>query len=104
VTTGSRISACFTNAANTGRKLLIPYITAGDPSLDVSLDLMHSMVDAGADIIELGIPFSDPMADGPVIQAASERALRNGVRLVDVIELVARFRQRDADTPVVLMG
>lgn len=100
--TQSRIAACF--AKDTSRKLLVPYITAGDPDLDTTLALMHTLVKAGADVIELGIPFSDPMADGPVIQAACERALKNNVTLVQVIETVKRFRETDSDTAVVLMG
>ena len=102
-----RIAACFArNAAVDGaaRKCLVPYITAGDPDLDTTLALMHTLVDNGADVIELGIPFSDPMADGPVIQAACERALEGGTRLVDVLDLVARFRETDEATAVVLMG
>ena len=99
---GTRIGARFADAP--GRRLLVPYITAGDPDLDVTLALMHTLAESGADIIELGIPFSDPMADGPVIQAACERALAHGTRLVDVIDLVARFRETDDRTAVVLMG
>ncbi len=98
----SRIAACF--AADKQRKLLVPYITAGDPDLDTTLALMHTLVKAGSDVIELGIPFSDPMADGPVIQAACERALKNNVTLVQVMETVKRFRQTDKKTAVVLMG
>ncbi len=86
------------------RKLIIPFITAGDPDLATSLDLMHTLVKAGADVIELGIPFSDPMADGPVIQAANERALEKGASLAQIIDLVAQFRQTNKKTPVVLMG
>ena len=97
-----RIAARF--AAVPGRRLLVPYITAGDPDLDTTLALMRTLVENGADVIELGIPFSDPMADGPVIQAACERALAGGTRLVDVIDLVARFRETDDTTAVVLMG
>lgn len=100
----SRIEAAFARLAQEKRKALIPFITAGDPSLDVTLALMHALVEAGVDVIELGVPFSDPMADGPVIQRASERALKAGVGLVDVLKLVARFRARDSVTPVVLMG
>jgi len=91
-------------AARDGGKLLIPYITAGDPDLDTTLALMHTLVASGCDIIELGIPFSDPMADGPVIQLACERALKAGTRLIDVLETVRRFRETDDDTAVVLMG
>jgi tryptophan synthase alpha chain len=76
-----------------GRKALIPYVVAGDPSLDVTLPLMHALVDSGADIIELGVPFSDPMSEGPVIQLAHERALASGTSLRDALELVTRFRQ-----------
>ena len=105
--TSGRIAACFAAEPEGGErrhKLLVPYITAGDPDLETTLALMETLVSNGADIIELGVPFSDPMADGPVIQAACERALAGGTRLVDVIELVARFRERDGSTPVVLMG
>ncbi|MFK7995948.1 MAG: tryptophan synthase subunit alpha [Granulosicoccus sp.] len=97
-----RIAQRFANAA--GRKLLVPYITAGDPDLDTTLALMHTLVKAGSDVIELGIPFSDPMADGPVIQAACERALKQNVTLVQVIETVKRFRETDSETAIVLMG
>src|SRR5690625_2723050 len=83
---------------------LIPYITAGDPSPKATLMLMHALTKAGADILELGVPFSDPMADGPVIQRAAERALAQGMSLKKVLDLVAEFRQQDPDTPVVLMG
>lgn len=100
----SRIDNCLANLKAEGRKALIPYITAGDPDRDLTVPLMHTMVEAGADIIELGVPFSDPMADGPVIQRASERALKQRVSLRDVIGMVSEFRQKDADTPVVLMG
>ena len=101
-----RIAKCFASArdGSVQRKLLVPYITAGDPDLDTTLELMHTLVKAGADVIELGIPFSDPMADGPVVQAACERALKNNVSLVQVIETVKRFRETDNDTAVVLMG
>lgn len=98
----SRIAAHFSQAGN--RKLLVPYITAGDPDLGVTLALMHTLVEAGADVIELGIPFSDPMADGPVIQAACERALKNNVTLVQVMETVKQFRETNNTTAVVLMG
>jgi tryptophan synthase alpha chain len=99
-----RIDATFAKLRAAGRTALIPYVTAGDPSLASTLPLMHALTAAGADIIELGVPFSDPMADGPVIQRASERALAQGVRLGDVLDVVTEFRQRDAMTPVVLMG
>ncbi len=100
----SRIQARFTALQAQSRKALIPYITAGDPRSDTTVPMMHAMVTAGADIIELGVPFSDPMADGPVIQAACERALANGVALSDVLAMVRSFREEDTETPVVLMG
>lgn len=87
-----------------GRKALIPYITAGDPAPGVTVGLMHALVRAGADVIELGVPFSDPMADGPTIQLACERALAHHTGLWNVIEMVAEFRRQDSQTPVVLMG
>lgn len=98
----SRIQQTFANLAQ--RKALIPYITVGDPNLATTLQLMHSMVENGADILELGVPFSDPMADGATIQRAVERALANGVSLRDVLNTVAQFRQTNQHTPVVLMG
>lgn len=100
----SRITARFDTLGRQARKALIPYITAGDPEPSVTVALMHAMVEAGADIIELGIPFSDPMADGPVIQAAYERALKHHVNLHRVLDMVDSFRAEDTDTPVVLMG
>lgn len=100
----SRIAATFARLAAEKRAALIPYITAGDPGKAVTVPLMHAMVEAGADIIELGFPFSDPMADGPVIQLAHERALLGGTTLKDVLAMVATFRQKDPTTPVVLMG
>ncbi|MBI3772135.1 MAG: tryptophan synthase subunit alpha [Gammaproteobacteria bacterium] len=100
----SRINDTFTRLKREGRKALIPYVTAGDPQSNVTVPLMHAMVEAGADIIELGVPFSDPMADGPVIQAACERALSHNVSLRDVLAMVQQFRERNQSTPVVLMG
>ena len=100
----SRIQARFELRAKEGRKLLIPYFTAGDPTPENVVPMMHAMVEAGADIIELGVPFSDPMAEGPVIQAACERALEHNVSLTDVLAMVKEFRQQDNLTPVVLMG
>lgn len=100
----SRISKQLESLRNKGRKALIPFITAGDPQPSVTVPTMHALVEAGADIIELGVPFSDPMADGPVIQHASERALLHHVGMHDVFKMVSEFRQTDADTPVVLMG
>lgn len=100
----SRIKACFDELKSQGKKALIPFVTAGDPDKEITVPLMHAMVAAGANVIELGVPFSDPMADGPVIQRASERALENDTSLTDVIEMVARFREADDKTPVILMG
>jgi tryptophan synthase alpha chain len=100
----SRITATFAALKSKGRKALIPYVTAGFPFADITSELMHGMVSAGADIIELGVPFSDPMADGPVIQKAGERALAQGVGTRQVLDMVRQFRQRDGNTPVVLMG
>ena len=100
----SRIAARFAELRAAGRKALIPYVTAGDPNPQVTVPLMHALVDAGADIIELGVPFSDPMADGTVIQQAHERALVHNVSLRDVLGMVSEFRQTNASTPVVLMG
>jgi len=100
----SRISKRFAALKETGRKALVPYFTAGDPNPDITVDLMHTVVEAGADILELGVPFSDPMAEGPVIQLACERALVHNVSLNNVIEMVREFRQKDSDTPVILMG
>ncbi|NYT65221.1 tryptophan synthase subunit alpha [Alcaligenaceae bacterium] len=98
----ARLAAAFEKTR--GATALIPYITAGDPSIDAMPALMHALVKAGADVIELGVPFSDPMADGPVIQQAAERAIKRGVGLQQVFEMVAKFRQNDQTTPVVLMG
>lgn len=100
----SRISECFNNLREHGSKALIPFITAGDPSPDSTLPLLHALVKGGANIIEVGVPFSDPMADGPVIQRSSERALKFSVSLNDVLEMVASFRTVDKHTPVILMG
>lgn len=100
----NRIDARFAELRATDRKALIPFITAGDPSPDATVAVMHAAVEAGADLIELGVPFSDPMADGPVIQKASERAIARGVGALDVLALVQAFRRTDPATPVVLMG
>jgi tryptophan synthase alpha chain len=100
----SKIQATFERLQARGRRALIPFITAGDPDPGSTVGLMHTLVEAGADIIELGVPFSDPMADGPTIQRASERALRQGVSLRQVLGMVANFRADDNETPVVLMG
>ena len=100
----SRIAALFSRLAQEGRKALVPFITAGDPSAEATVPVMHALVAAGADLIELGVPFSDPMADGPVIQRSSERALTRGIASTDVFRFVREFRQNDSRTPVVLMG
>src|SRR5690606_14850870 len=100
----NRLQRTFETLAKAGRKALVPFITAGDPSLEATVPVMHALVEAGADAIELGVPFSDPMADGPVIQRSSERAIARGAGLRWVLAQVRAFRQRDADTPVVLMG
>ncbi|WP_295851685.1 tryptophan synthase subunit alpha [uncultured Xylophilus sp.] len=100
----SRIAATFDALRAQGRKALIPYITAGYPFADATPDILHAMVAAGADVIELGVPFSDPMADGPVIQAAGEKALALGIGMRQVLDIVRDFRQRDDTTPIVLMG
>ncbi len=100
----TRLDQVFADLAAAGRKALIPYVTTGDPSLGVTRAIMDALVAAGADVIELGVPFSDPMADGPVIQRASERALAQGVSLADVLAVVRDFRKSNATTPIVLMG
>ncbi len=100
----SRIAATFQRLAHTHRKALIPFFTVGDPALAQAVPLMQAMVRSGADVLELGVPFSDPMADGPTIQRASERALKQGVTLRQVLSTVAQFRALDDTTPVVLMG
>ncbi|MFP5307632.1 MAG: tryptophan synthase subunit alpha [Gammaproteobacteria bacterium] len=101
---GSRLAARFGELRAQGHKALIPYITAGDPHPRHTVALMHALVRGGADLIELGVPFSDPMADGPVIQLACERALAHGTGLWDILDMVAEFRRENAHTPVVLMG
>ena len=100
----NRIDATFAKLKMVGRTGLVPYVTVGDPALEFTLPIMHALTAAGADVIELGVPFSDPMADGPVIQRASERALAQHVGLKDVLATVAAFRRTDTVTPVVLMG
>jgi tryptophan synthase alpha chain len=100
----SRIDATFARLRASHRAALIPFVTAGDPSPKQTVPVMHALVKGGADVIELGVPFSDPMADGPVIQRSSERALKHGVGLRDVLASVAEFRRTDDATPVVLMG
>jgi tryptophan synthase alpha chain len=100
----SRIQAVFEKLKVQQRRALIPFVTAGDPNPQLTVPLMHGLVEAGADVIELGVPFSDPMADGPTIQRASERALKHNVSLRDVLGMVAEFRKTNASIPVVLMG
>ena len=100
----NRIDAALAALRASGRTALIPYVTVGDPTLAATPGILHALVAGGADILELGVPFSDPMADGPVIQRASERALAQGVSLRDVLDVVRAFRARDAATPIVLMG
>lgn len=100
----SRIAARFAELKRAGRTALVPYLTAGDPGIKATVPLMHTMVAAGADVLELGVPFSDPSADGPVIQAACERALAAGTTLKDVLAMVREFRANDPVTPVILMG
>ena len=100
----SRIKQCFADLKSNNQKALISYVTAGDPRPTETVGIMHALVEAGTDIIELGIPFSDPMADGPVIQLACERALKHNTSLNDVIEIVKTFRKNNSTTPVVLMG
>lgn len=99
-----RIETCLAALKKEGRKMLSPYLTAGDPSLEASLKLMHILVEKGADILEIGIPFSDPMSEGSVIQAAMERALKQAVSTDDVLDLVAEFRKSNKETPIVVMG
>lgn len=100
----NRLERCLAQCQREGRKLLIPFVTAGFPTLEATLPILRAMVAAGADVIELGVPFSDPMADGPTIQRASEVALANGTTLAKTLDLVAAFRAEDPTTPVVLMG
>ncbi len=100
----NRIGNTFKTLANQSRKALISFVTAGDPDLQQTLELMRTLVSAGTDIIELGVPFSDPMAEGPVIQAACERALEHRINLPDIFSIVAAFRKTDQKTPIILMG
>ena len=100
----NRLKDCFAKLEENGKKALIPYVTAGDSNKSITVPLMHRMVESGADIIELGIPFSDPMADGPTIQLACERALVHHTSVADVIAMVKEFREKNTITPIVLMG
>ena len=100
----NRLSNCFVKLKSEGRAGLITFTTAGDPDVDGAQKILNGLPDAGADIIELGMPFSDPMADGPAIQSASLRALNGGMTVLKTLDMVAQFRQHDKQTPVVLMG
>lgn len=100
----SRISQCFARLKAQGKKALVPYITAGDPDIGTTLGIMHALVKNGADVIELGFPFSDPSSDGPVIQRAIERSLARGTTLRKTLEVVVKFREANKETPIVLMG
>src|SRR5210317_133822 len=100
----SRITKTFSFLKSKNKKALIPFITAGDPSVEMTKKILHQLVESGADMIELGIPFTDPMADGPVIQRASERAIANNVGIKKTIEIVKEFRQKNKHTPIILMG
>ena len=100
----SRIKQRFDDLKSKHKTALIPFMTAGDPRPDITVKLMHALVEAGADLLELGVPFSDPMAEGPTIQAACERALEHGTSLTDVLDMVEEFRKSDSTTPVLLMG
>ena len=100
----NRIDTCLNELHAAKRAALVPFVTAGDPAIESTVPVMHALVAAGADVIELGMPFSDPMADGPTIQQSSERALARGVGVATVLRMVADFRQTDTETPVVLMG
>lgn len=100
----TRLATTFARLAAAGRKALIPYVTTGYPRRDLALPILHALVEGGADVVELGVPFSDPMADGPVIQASNEHVLALGIGLREVLEIVRGFRARDGATPIVLMG
>ncbi len=100
----SRIAERFAELKKNRRKALVPFVTAGDPQPDTTVPVLHAMVEAGADMLEIGVPFSDPMADGPVIQAACERALVHHITLHQVLDMVREFRQQDSATPIILMG
>lgn len=100
----TRLRDCFQSLEAAGRKAVIPYVVAGDPQRDTTVTLMHQLVEAGADVLEIGVPFSDPMSEGPVIQLGHERALANGISLRDVLDMVSSFREQNQQTPVVVMG
>lgn len=100
----SRITQRFADLSAAGRKAVIPYVVAGDPTPGLTVPLLHALVDAGADVLEVGVPFSDPMSEGPVIQRGHERALVHRIRLRDVLDMVREFREKDPHTPLLLMG
>lgn len=103
-TADNRLGRRFAQLKTQSKKALVTFLTAGDPGLDATVPALHALVASGADVLEVGVPFSDPEAEGPTIQAASERALANGTTLAVVLNMVQEFRQRDQDTPIVLMG
>ena len=100
----TRLDEKIFSLKNASKKALVAYLVAGDPDLDSTLQLMHGFVDAGVDILEVGVPFTDPIAEGPIIQAAHDRALKNNTSLTDIFELIKKFREKDLDTPIILMG
>ncbi len=100
----SRLDEKIISLKNASKKALVAYLVAGDPDIDSTLELMHGFVNAGVDILEVGVPFTDPIAEGPVIQAAHDRALKNNTSLSEIFELIKKFREKDIDTPIILMG
>ena len=100
----TRLDEKILSLKNASKKALVAYLVAGDPDLDSTLELMHGFVDAGVDILEVGVPFTDPIAEGPIIQAAHDRALKNNTSLTDIFKLIKKFREKDIDTPIILMG
>ena len=100
----TRLDEKIFSLKNSSKKARVAYLVAGDPDLDSTLELMHGFVDAGVDILEVGVPFTDPIAEGPIIQAAHDRALKNNTSLTDIFELIKKFREKDTDTPIILMG
>ena len=100
----NRLTATLSNLKSNNQKALVAYLVAGDPDMDTTLDLMHLFVDSGVDVIEIGVPFTDPIAEGPTIQRAHDRALKNNISLKMILSLVDKFRETNKDTPIVLMG
>jgi tryptophan synthase alpha chain len=100
----NRLTSTLSNLKKNNQKALVAYLVAGDPEIEVTLDLMHLFVDSGVDVIEIGVPFTDPIAEGPTIQRAHDRALKNDISLKMILNLVSDFRKKDTDTPIVLMG